>query len=182
VRTVNVNEISAIVSAMVSDPVYQYVTPGLTSFLVGAEGRGRVRLFVSDRDTREWITPHSHRFDFACLVLKGEVQNILFEKSPVPWGNDYALGRLRPVEGGMGRYEIERPEEWANYVEKTTVYGPGNSYSMNRDQIHSIRFGKGTKVLFFEGPNVVEESVFLEPWSNGKRVETFNVAPWMFQK
>lgn len=160
--------------------VRNYVTPGLTSALVGGAGHGCVRLLESDRDTREWITPHSHRFDFTCIVLAGQVENIEF--TPSSRGDLYACGTLRPIDGGLGQYEVVHGEIGETYAETTRIYGPGGTYSMRHHEIHSIRFSRGARVLFFEGPNVSDTSVFLEPYSNGATVHTFAVQPWMFQK
>lgn len=171
-----------IISAMANSQVHQYATPGLTSSLVGGNGCGTLRLFESDRDTREWITPHSHRFDFACLVLAGEVENILFVRGYGPRLNRFAEGKLRPVSGGLGHYEVVRIGDWAGYGEVSTTYKAGDIYSMQAKEIHTIRFSRGARVLFFEGPNISTESVFLEPYSNGKVVETFRTQPWMFER
>jgi hypothetical protein len=175
-------EIIRAVKAMANSPVRQYVLPGLTSELVGGDGHGRVRLLTSDRHTRDWVTPHSHRFDFTCLVLAGSVENIVMERGYGQACNAYARGTVRPRDGGMGQYEIARTEDTAWYAEKTTTYGVGETYSMRASEIHSIRFSRGAKVLFFEGPDVVEESVFLEPVCDGKVVQTFETRPWMFER
>jgi len=52
---------------------------------------------------------------------------------------------------------------------------------MKHDEIHSITFSKGAKVLFFEGPQVSDKSVIIEPIINGQTVSTYDVAPWMFK-
>lgn len=172
--------LNAATGGMTHSVVRNYVTPGLTSSLVGGPGHGCVRLFESDRDTREWVTPHSHRFDFTCIVLAGQVENIEFTLSSR--GDAYARGVLRPVDGGLGQYEAVHGEVGETYAETTRIYAPGDTYSMLHSEIHSIRFSRGARVLFFEGPNVSDTSVFLEPYSNGATVRTFAVQPWMFQK
>lgn len=177
----NTASLKDIVDSMVHSPVRQYVLPGLTSLIVGGDGHGMVRLLDSDRDTREWVTPHSHRFDFSCLVLEGEVENILFQQFPgMANPNHYSAGTLSPVEGGLGKYKLERSGIPQLYAEVATWYHGGEFYSMKSNQIHSIRFASRTKVLFFESPNVSETSVILEPYSNGKVIETFQAKDWMF--
>lgn len=171
-------DLRRMLDAMSTNEVHNYVLPGLTSALIGGEGRGQVRILNSDRDTREWVTPHSHRFDFVCLVLAGQVENIVFTRGQ---GNYYAKGMIKPVEGGMGKYQVSRTSEWGGYVEHSTTYTEGECYSMRADEIHSIRFSRGAEVLFFEGPNVRDFSVFLEPWSNGRAVPTFETRSWMFE-
>lgn len=65
--------------------VHNYVIPGLTSSLIGEQSpHGSVRVFQCLRDHQEVITPHSHRFDLTCIVLRGSVMNRIWE----------------PVEGG----------------------------------------------------------------------------------
>ena len=178
-------DIARIVGSMLSNPIRNYATPGLSSFLVGADGPGCIRLFTSDRDTREWVTPHSHRFDFACLVLEGQVENILFEPAPAEsphLGNRYAVGELRQVDGGLGKYEVHRTNKREWFVEDSTVYVAGQSYSMKAEELHSIRFSRGSQVLFFEGPEIYETSLFLEPVCGGVVVPTFETKPWMFKQ
>jgi hypothetical protein len=180
-------DLAEIVKTMTSSTIKHYATPGLTSLLVGADpAHGRVRLFCSDRDTREWITPHSHRFDFACLVLEGEVENILFlpvvNPSLYAKTNTYARGRLRAPAGGLGDYTVTRGTEPEHFAEMVTKYRVGDVYSMTADEIHSIRFSRGAQVLFFEGPPRFVDSDFLEPYSNGAVVPTFVSAPWMFTR
>jgi hypothetical protein len=171
---------------MKHSPVRNYVTPGLTSSLVGGDFSGTVRLFSSDRDTREFITPHSHRFNFSCLVLSGSVENILYvphyqisEEGP---GNLFAEGILRPKGEGMGQYEVVHGTEPKWYREEVSHYHAGDVYGMTYSEIHSIRFSRGAKVLFFEEPPSGEDSVFLEPYSDGRVVQTFAVQPWMFDR
>ena len=170
------------IASMTHSEVRNYVLPGLGSFLIGGvEGKGQVRLLSSDRDSREWVTPHSHRFDFACLVLDGWVENILFLEGFGERPNRYGRGTLHPVAGGLGRYELVREDKPVAFGEAATVYKAGEVYSMSASQIHSIRFGVGARVLFFEGPNVKDYSSILEPYSEGKTVPTFVTAPWMFE-
>jgi len=176
-------ELLEIVNAMAHSPVKQYVVPGLTSELIGGKDSGTVRLFSSERQVREWITPHSHRFDFSCIVLDGMVENILFTLADeARYADSYSSGTLKCIGEGMGNYDIVRSNIPKKYTETATRYGVGESYSMKSNQIHSIKFYRDTKVLFFEGPALSDTSVFLEPFSNGQVVETFETRPWMFKK
>lgn len=172
-----------LLAEMSSSPVRNYATAGLTSYLVGGKGAGCVRYFYADRDTREWVTPHSHRFDSVCLVVEGAVENILFERSEGPMSNKYAVGVLRPKAGGLGEYALNRTAERASFIELPTFYNAGDLYAMRANDIHSIRFGKGARVLFFEGMPVQDTSVILEPvGEDGAVVPTFATAPWMFRR
>lgn len=172
------------VAEMQNSPVRNYIAPGLTSWLIGGNGHGKVRMFTSDRDTREWITPHSHRFNFTCLVLRGSVNNILFERS---WhateGDLYAVGILKACGGGLGGYEyLPEAEGIKRWREIEHTYGAGDTYSMTASQIHTIRFSRDAAVLFFEGPELTDQSFVLEPYSDGRRVPTFATQPWMFER
>jgi hypothetical protein len=187
-KTIEMDHLASLVTRMANSHVRNYVVPGLTSSLVGGGKNGQVRLLTSDRPTREWVVPHSHRFDFTCLVLTGRVENILFEEfrdyndRRVNAASEYSPGTLRRVADGLGKYNLERSGQSQLYEEFTKFYGPGDTYSMTADQIHSIRFSKDAKVLFFESPEVTDSSIILEPYSNGKVVPTFETQPWMFEK
>lgn len=181
----HIANLASLMRYMKHSSVHQYATAGLTSSLIGGkEGTGNVRLFEAERNTREWITPHSHRFDFSCFVVAGTVENIIFTPSGDAGADSYVVGTVRPVDGGMGKYEVIRHEEEEprGWTEVRKTYKSGEFYAMAHDEIHSIVFNKGAKVIFFEGPNVIDTSVFLEPFSNGKRIETFQAKSWMFDK
>ncbi|MDE2106756.1 MAG: hypothetical protein KGL39_56600 [Patescibacteria group bacterium] len=170
------------VSRMMNGRLKNYVMPGLSSWLVGGEGAGKVRLFTAQRDTNDWvIAPHSHRFDFTCLVLRGEVHNITYSSPPRhDLGNPFAVGRLEVPEGGLGKYEYKPGTSPVHYGTHTAKYEEGTTYSMEAEEIHTIRFSRDSMVLFFEGPNRVNFSYVLEPWADSRRVPTFSVEPWMF--
>lgn len=167
-----------IVEKMLHGRVDNYVVPGLSSFLVGGGEFGKVRLFHAKRQSREWITPHSHRFDLVCVVLDGTVTNRIFQ--PGFFGDEYSAGFLR--SHGMGKYEVNRTGQVAKYMEEERHHEAGSIYSMEASQIHNIEFSEGARVLFLEGPTKTMETVFLEPFIDGKVVPTFEVKPWMFQR
>ena len=170
---------TALIKSMANNHVRDYVIPGLTSSLVGGDGHGMVRLFTQERMHEEPITPHSHRFDFQCLVLEGEVWNRIWTKSP---DGDMYQESILDHHGHFGdqtrRAEVNR-DRWKF---KQTIYKKGEMYSMKAEHIHSIFFSKGAVVLFFEGPNRFSGSSVLEPVSNGRVIPTFKVEPWMFKK
>jgi hypothetical protein len=156
-----------------------YIVPGLDSYLLGGEGKGRVRLFTCSRRQQEFITPHSHRFDFACLVISGKVMNQIYEPATAVTGEAYTLTSLTRGES-FGSYTRSRMTE-KFYKPVPSVYNAGDEYFMRAEQIHSISFDEGTQVLFFEGPERLQASLILEPYVNGRTVQTFHVAPWMFE-
>lgn len=162
-------------------PVHNYVVPGLTSLLLGGGyPNGNVRLFINERQHVEPITPHSHRFDFQCLVLDGEVTNRIWREADAKTGDMMAVSQL-VYEGSIGKYSkgLIAHSYW-RYYDKT--FKKGEVYSMVSTEVHSIYFSRGAKVLFFEGPNCTDKSIVLEPVVNGDRIETFKTEPWMFRR
>ena len=183
-NTETLNAIHNAVEKMRHSTLHNYIVPGLTSHLIGGDDKhGRVRLFHAERETREFITPHSHRFDFTCVVLRGEVTNTIFEPG-TPCDEQYVMSTINQVCGanGLNEYVHTRDKEPSRWRAIEYIYGTGDTYSMTHDQIHSIKFARGTRVLFFEGPQLSITSSMIEPWENGKVVPTFKTEPWMFEK
>lgn len=175
----DLNFLATSLREMAHSRVRNYATVGLTSSLVGGKDHGTVRLFEATRQTREWVTPHSHRFDFCAMVLAGSVENILFEEGGMG-GEEYGVGVIAPIEGGLGSYKITRTNDVKFYETRTFTYRAGDVYAMAANQFHSIRFSKDAVVLFLEGPNLRDTSAFLEPYENGEVIETFKTEDWMF--
>lgn len=167
-----------VVQSMMHAPIYNYAIPGLHSHMLGGGEFGKVRMFTCDRNHQENITPHSHRFDFACLVLSGRVINKKWKAGPR--GDWFAVTALEYL-GEPGKYEM-RDGGAERYAMEATPYTPGQWYSMTAEEIHSIEFSAGSRVLFLEGPERGANTVVLEPFVNGKRVQTMETKPWMFQR
>lgn len=179
----NTEAILQALQGMKRSRIRNYIAPGLTSWIIGGKTHGKVRLFTSDRDTLELITPHSHRFDFTCLVLWGRVIQVLFTRTGRrDQGNAYAVGVLRAPTGGIGEYQFIPGEAPDYFSVNEYEYTAGETYGMRRTEIHTIRFSKGAAVLFFEAPESADESLVLEPWSDDRRVPTFVTQPWMFDR
>lgn len=168
---------------MRNNTIRNYIVPGLTSYLIGGPRRGLVRLFHSERETREFITPHSHRFGFTCLVLSGDVLNTIFRPG-YSYHEKWCLSTITQVCGkdGVNKYTHTRDTEPTHWAAETTEYRTGDTYSMKHTDIHSIKFGLDTRVLFFEGPQVSVDSQMIEPWENGRLIPTFRTEPWMFER
>lgn len=176
--------LAAAVLAMRHNRLGNYIVPGLTSHLIGGSDEvGRVRLFSTDRSTRDVITPHSHRFDFTCLVLAGDVRNTIYRESQ-RGDEDWCLSTIDQVCGkdGLREFVHKRADSPARFYREVTEYHKGDVYSMTTDEIHSIEFTKDAKVLFFEGPQLRSRSEMIEPWVDGKVVPTFRTEPWMFDR
>lgn len=164
---------------MAHSPIRNYVIPGVTSWLIGEPSKaGTMRLFHCSRDHQENVTPHSHRFDFQCWVLRGQVVNRVW--TPNGYGDKFMHTNL-VYRGECGQYEKIAIGP-GNYKFKDTGYDAGDCYAMRAEEVHSIKFSRETLVLFFEGPNRSDKSLILEPFVDGETVPTFEVKPWMFKK
>lgn len=165
--------------------VKNYVLPGLVSTLLP---KGKLRMFTASRYTEEFINPHSHRFDFACLVLRGSVWNTVYSKVPelTQKADPWACFEVTPDRGGMGKYVRQKVSGLEFYEATTKQYRAGEVYAMLDYEIHSIRFSRDAVVLFIEGPQRKEHSCVLQPVGgfpdNVEDVDTFSPRPWMFQK
>ncbi len=165
---------------MAHSHVHNYVIPGLTSSLIGDPGpRGCVRLFRCSRDHQEPITPHSHRFNFNCIVLRGWVVNRTWRVAKLDEeGDEFQTVHLH-YNGEIGRHsKVDGAVERWLYDDKS--YHAGDTYSMLADEVHSIKFSRGAAVLFFEGPALSNSSIAIEPVVNMERIPTSDVQPWMF--
>lgn len=168
---------------MAHSPLLNYVLPGLTSSLIGAPSpAGTVRLFQNSRDQQENITPHSHRFDFLCWVLRGMVTNRLWRVTDDRERGDLFTASVLSYDGSPGKYTrdlADPPLRWAHF---SRVYREGQCYSMRSHEIHSINFSRDAIVLFFEGPTVSETTQILEPYVDGEVIPTLEVKSWMFKR
>lgn len=167
---------------MAHSPIRNYIVPGLTSWLIGEKSAaGCVRMFECERSHEEAITPHSHRFDFACVVLQGAVRNVIWKRDTLGTGDLFA-GRTIIYGGSPGAYSSDCSPKVHRYTRTERRFTAGQQYGMTHDEVHSIFFERSTFVLFFEGPSITNETTVLEPWCDGMPVPTFEVRPWMFQR
>lgn len=166
--------------------LHNYIVPGLSSSLIAEAGDGidsthKVRLFTNSRTQEMPITPHSHRFDLACVVLHGSVENTIYDKQGVKLNcSDEFMASSLVYGGNPGEY-TRKVGESGHYTRYTNRYEVGQWYFMSHDRIHSITFSKDAMVLVFEGDTKTDTTTILEPFVDGKRVETFKVEDWMFQ-
>lgn len=155
-------------------PLNNYILAGLSSNLLGST----TRIFKNTRESIGMITPHSHRFDFQCLVLRGSVTNTLF--LPSEDGDDYQVTATKYL-GSPGHYEDLKTCR-AMYLPESQKYSAGDWYGMTSDQIHTISFSRDAVVLFIEGKQKTDRSVYIEPHVNGETIPTMKTESWMFQK
>ena len=171
----------AIINCMVNSKVTNYVWPGMESSLLGGEGFGTVRLFENTREQHTDITPHSHRYNFVCIVLRGQVTNKIWRERLDAVGDEYSQQDL-VYNGEIGSHSRSTRSIVSNWGYTSSVYDAGDTYSMDYEQIHSIKFSRNALVLFLEGPSVTNTSQILQPVINDEVVPTFKVEPWMFKK
>lgn len=164
-------------------PLQNYIVPGLTSSLIGerSEQGGITRLFVNTRTQHDHITPHSHRFNFQCLVLRGHVLNTVFRQDDS--GDEYG-STVMMYNGRAGNLSVNHSlgTDIGRWVFDVKRFNAGAWYGMSYDQIHSINFSRDAVVLFFEGPQITDSSVILEPVVDGEVIRTFKTEPWMFRR
>ena len=166
-----------VLSQMLNRERPNYISPGLVSHLVGDEGNkfGRVRMFHNTREQEFFITPHTHRFDFTCVVLEGSVINRTYALAPRHVGDRYLRSYYFVKDGTTSGCELE------NYIMTDIHYPQGSWYTMEYKEFHSIQFSKNAKVIFFEGKPRSDTSFILQPWVNGKVIPTFSVEEWMYK-
>lgn len=172
-------DILQLIFAMKNSSLKNYIVPGLTSSLIGGGKFGKVRLFEASRHQNEFVTPHTHRFDFACLVLSGFVENTIWSRTDELNGDLYEISELT-FESSFGSYYSEKRSRdfWTN----RTFFYEGCWYHMDHTSYHSIKFSKDAIVLFFEGPKKTDSSYILEPVVDGVKISTFQVSNWMFKE
>lgn len=168
-------------------PLYNYIIPGLTSYIVKefGEDQGMLRMFEMERTQLADIAPHSHRFDFECTVLHGQVYNTTWTQSEErdSYAEPFIATRLT-YGGRPGEYLHEPMKHVTWWAPNTVLYAAGKNpqYSMTNEEVHSIRFSRGAIVLFKEGPTKVRDTTMLDPFTRGIIAEISPVKDWMFRK
>lgn len=163
-------------------PVRNYIVPGLTSWMINDAGElGKIRLFQCERDHQESIVPHSHRYDFSCAVLKGHVYNIIWKETLSNEDGDLFTESVLTYQNEIGKFNVIN-SSLKRYKYESAIYREGDWYHMRHNEIHSIEFSKGAKVLFIESAIKCETSIMLEPNVNGQTIPTGEVKDWMFLK
>lgn len=170
-------KIRNMVELMKTDTVKNYVIAGLNSSLLS---NCTLRYFECDRRHQDTVTPHSHRFDFFCIVLEGWVVNRLWTECQEPDGDLFQVSAMK-YEGEFGKYtRKELRQDYFTYSD--FKYVAGEFYSMDAEQIHSIFFSKNAKILFFESKHQIKSSNIIEPVVDGEVIKTCNKLDYMFKK
>ena len=169
--------------SMKHDPIRNYVIAGLTSYLLtDPSPHGCIRLFENSRERHNPVTPHSHKFDLTCLVLKGWVKNIIWTKVPTIHHGDKFNRCIITNSGTPGEYDRKTEQNIQLFGSSQNTFKAGDIYSMRHSHIHSIEFSRNAQVILFEGPFITNEISILEPYVDGEVIETMKVEPWMFKK
>lgn len=161
-------DILKVIESMRHDLIPNYISPGLNSWLIS-----QVRLFENTRKQGFFITPHSHRFDFACYVLRGSVRNTIY----TPGSGDKYL-----VSEYFVQDRSTKPRNEGLYAALTTQYNADSWYYMQYQWLHSIEFSTDALILFMEGAKKTEVSYILEPIVSGRALKTFSVDDWMYHE
>jgi len=178
--TEGLNNLRYHLGEMKRSTINNYIVPGLESSLIGGEDKGCVRIFEASRRQLDSITPHTHRFDFMCLVIKGWVDNILWHPATKDEGDFFEETELS-YYGDIGKYD-KKVIGRDFYTPSTQRFKAGETYSMTAEEMHSIVFSKDAVVLFFEGESKTDNSIIIEPVVNGKKIPTFKTEKWMFSE
>jgi len=156
-----------------------YIIPGVRSTLLAKSlDGGVVRVFDMSRDQEYDITPHDHRYDFECFVISGSVTNRRYWSASAR-KDDATHARLQYDYQAKALNEASANWFRAGYREE--VFGIGEWYSMKSYEFHSIRFAKGSKILFIESPEIKKESYCLLPYHYGRICNTFIWRDWMME-
>lgn len=151
-----------------STRIVNHVEHGLDSTLLS---EGMFRVFTANYETQVRL-PHSHKYDFACLVLKGSVLNRTYtpiENSKYKENNELHAEYCVTIQTGqLGDYKFNRQQRQAFQISEK-LHSEGEWYQMTSEDIHTIRFSKGAVVLFIEGPAKTDQVEVLFPYaSNGR--------------
>lgn len=167
------------IHTMTGSAIRNYAIAGLTSRILN---EGTVRLFTMENIQMTNIVPHSHRYDLACLVLKGSVQNIIWsERQPEDNDPGYRMSVSEQIYlGTPGSYEVNELSQKRCTI-KNSVYTEGQFYCMTAEEIHSINFSHDAEVLIFQGPERFKSSVILEPMGNDGVIPIHQTLSWMFK-
>ena len=162
--------------------ITNYIIPGLSSHLIAEDPHSsqKIRMFANHRTQDMPITPHSHRFDLACMVLHGSVENTIYDEWTYPELTDEFMVSRLEYQGNPGQYKKEQVAA-KRFIRNTRQYTAGQWYFMTHDQIHSIKFSKDAMVLVFEGDSKTDQTLILEPYVFGQAIPSFKVEDWMFQ-
>jgi hypothetical protein len=166
-----------LLNTLKTSKVENYVVAGLDSYLVG---NGTVRYFECSRNHQDQITPHSHRFDFACIVLAGEVTNRVWKKTARMDKGDTFVESTLVYDGVIGEHTVVEGE-LGSWCYEDALYTSGQCYGMSAEEVHSIQFSRGARVLFLEGIDITNESKIIQPFVGGELIPTYQKLSYMFK-
>lgn len=100
----------------------------------------------------EVVTPHDHRYDFSTTVLAGRSENVWYQDAEIKSSRRYGGEVFERFEY---RSKLVDPDSFG-FVHAGTVklretnrtsFGPGQTYDMFHDEIHTIRMVENETIL-----------------------------------
>lgn len=121
---------------------------GLTYLCLHRDEKTTVKVYLIDSKVANkqgyLVHPHNHRYDFASIVLKGNVGHIRFKRAlGHPTWKEYAFN----FTDKSLRILCERNLE----VQHQELYGPGQRYYVTTNEIHTLK----VNYVFNEGQPVI---------------------------
>ena len=153
--------------------IQHYVIPYLTSHKVQS-----AEILHMEHYQHGLVAPHSHRRDLLFVVLEGVVHNELYISDDS--GPEYLVRKIK-YEGHPGKYSSDNEEVRGRFRSVRYSFNAGDRFRMLANEIHSIYFNKGAKLLRVSGPELIATSLQLIPVTDkAVRVDIAAVQPWMF--
>jgi hypothetical protein len=137
--------------------------------------------FNAEREPTRYVVPHQHLGGLQFTVLAGTVVNQRFIR-PVNKGTLaclWSVSRIKNSPKGVLRLDDGPVSEMVALDEE--VYAIGKEFRLLYSEIHTIRYTKGSVVVFTEGLHQQDAVTILEPLdSMGNPIRMHEIEPWMF--
>jgi hypothetical protein len=163
--------------------VNDYTVPGVNFWeLSKCPQTGLKRFgFNAEREPTRYVVPHQHLGGLQFTVLKGTAVNQRFIQ-PVTGGTLtclWSVSRIKNTPNGVLR--LDGGSVYAMMALDEEVYQTGKTFKLRYDEIHTIRYNKGSVVVFTEGLHQQDAVTILEPLdSMGNPIRMHEIEPWMF--
>lgn len=137
------------VDEIVANSFRDFHAKGLDYICLRRSPTETVKLYFFDGDVSklpEVVNPHDHRYDFKTLCVAGLVENIWFERDAddgLPF--DRFEYRTPLLGGANAGFTYSGTDMLRAAV--ANVAGPGDTYDMRYDEIHTIRMRENNTVI-----------------------------------
>lgn len=122
---------------IIANSYKNFHTKGLDYLCLKRSDELTVKYYFFDGDVEklpEVVNPHDHRYNFDTTCLSGAVENFWYEESP--FGDTYnTFNYMTPLNNGNG---FEFDSEKKLYVNRKSVFTPGENYYMRWHETHTI--------------------------------------------